>query len=223
MDIALIQRLSSDLRIGAEQIVREFWEMALLKELSDEDWSGGLGFKGGTALRLAYGSPRYSDDLDFALLTQLKATRLFSWARAVSEKYAITISDNVEKRNTLLVEFRIRSEALTQPIKQKIEISKRQGRASQSDYQLKLVSSPTTNSQVILPVAPLELMWEEKISAMRSRKEPRDLFDLWYIGEKLNRTIPPDLPKIPVKLLRTALGRYLPSNYKKVISTLETI
>ena len=106
------------MRISPEQVFREYWEMTILKELSEEPWSVSLGFKGGTALRLAYGSPRFSDDIDFTLLQSLKAKILFIWADKISVKYKLEITDSAEKRNTILVEFRIRSAALSQPVKQ---------------------------------------------------------------------------------------------------------
>ena len=223
MDKAYLQKLSLTMRISPEQVFREYWEMTLLKELSEESWSVSLGFKGGTALRLAYGSPRFSDDIDFTLLQSLKATILFTWADKISGKYKLEITDSVDKRNTILVEFRIRSAALPQPVKQKIEISKRIPRDENELFQLKLLSSPTTNAQVLISVASLELIWKEKLSAMKERSEPRDIFDLWYISQKLKKNIPQDLPKIPSSTLRMTLNRYLPSNYKKIISELEDL
>lgn len=108
-------------------------------------------------------------------------------------------------------------------MKQKIEISKRVPRDEKELFQLKLLSSPTTNAQVLISVASLELIWKEKLSAMKERSEPRDIFDLWYISQKLKKNIPQDLPKIPSSTLRMTLNRYLPSNYKKIISELEDL
>jgi predicted nucleotidyltransferase component of viral defense system len=47
--------------------VREYWEMLILKELTESLLGEKLVFIGGTALRLVYNSPRFSDDLDFYL------------------------------------------------------------------------------------------------------------------------------------------------------------
>jgi predicted nucleotidyltransferase component of viral defense system len=84
-----------------------------------------LVFKGGTALRLAFGSPRFSDDLDLAALRQLRASSVFGWAKRTAKTWGIEITDQAEKRNTILVEFRIRDGAVGLPFKQKIEISTR--------------------------------------------------------------------------------------------------
>ena len=47
----------------------KFYMLQILKDIfSDADLADCLGFKGGTALMLFYGLPRFSVDLDFTLL-----------------------------------------------------------------------------------------------------------------------------------------------------------
>ncbi|MDI6766486.1 MAG: nucleotidyl transferase AbiEii/AbiGii toxin family protein [Bacteroidota bacterium] len=216
----ILRRLSIDLKTAPERILREYWEIFILNELCGEDWSKSLGFKGGTSLRLAYGSPRFSDDLDFSLIGTLKIQQLFAWAKTISNRYQIEITDQVEKRNTILIEFRICDSALQQPMKMKLEISKRIVKNSKQEYGLRLLSSPASNLQVLLPVAGLESIWNDKIAALCNRKEPRDLFDLWYLSQKLIRPLPDDLPKLPGRRLRLVLGKYLPANYLRLIDEL---
>lgn len=59
-------------------------------------------FKGGTALRLAYKSPRFSDDLDFALLKKLDINQFFRTMSIISKNLGIRINDKWEKRNKFL-------------------------------------------------------------------------------------------------------------------------
>lgn len=220
MNKAILQKLSVELKIAPERFLREFWEITLLNEISNEKWSTSLGFKGGTALRLAYGSPRFSDDLDFSLIGRLNVSKIFAWAKGVIKKFKIELTDEAEKRNTIFVEFRIRDEALAQPIKQKIEISKRIDQKRKQEYELRLLTSTSTNLQVLFPVASLDMLWLDKISALKDRKESRDLFDLWYIAQKLKRQLPNDLPSISGKILKLTLNKYLPLNHQKVIQEL---
>ncbi|MDI6779552.1 MAG: nucleotidyl transferase AbiEii/AbiGii toxin family protein [Bacteroidota bacterium] len=220
MEKKQLQILSSELKIAPEQILREYWEIIVLNELSNEEWGSALGFKGGTALRLAYGSPRFSDDLDFSLLNPLKSSKIFSWANSVAKKLKLEVTDAADKQNTILVEFRIRDEALGQPIKQKIEISKRTQNKTKRDFELRLISSPTSNLQALFLVASIDFIWVEKISTLKSRKEPRDLFDLWYISQKLKRQLPSDLPKISPKTLKLTLNKYLPLKYQRIVEEL---
>ena len=48
-------------------VVREYFQHIFLGELYKLPNSEKLLFKGGTALRIVYGSPRFSEDLDFSL------------------------------------------------------------------------------------------------------------------------------------------------------------
>ncbi len=57
MEQALAERLAEELKIDVTQVVREFWEVLFLKVLLESPHGKNLVFKGGTALRLAYGSP----------------------------------------------------------------------------------------------------------------------------------------------------------------------
>jgi hypothetical protein len=221
-----VQRLSSDLKIAPEQIVREYWEIALLNALNAESWSASLGFKGRTALRLAYGSPRVPDDIVSSILGTLQSSTFRSWGRRVSSKLKIELTDAAAKRNTYLLEFRIHDEALTHPIKQKVEISRREYRSSKrnrskaSDYELRLLVSPVTNLQVLCRVVSLNLIWEEKLLALRERAEPRDLFDLWYLSQQLRRPLPSSLLGISPAVLQRDLHRYLPSSWYPVVQEL---
>jgi len=72
MDRSSAEFLSRRLGIAVEQVVREEIEIAILRPLLESRIGNSLVFKGGTALRLAYGSPRFSDDLDFSSLAPIE-------------------------------------------------------------------------------------------------------------------------------------------------------
>ena len=65
MDKQLALEKQKILKIPLVQIIREEYEMVLLNSIFDSSFGSKLVFRGGTALRLAYSSPRFSDDLDF--------------------------------------------------------------------------------------------------------------------------------------------------------------
>src|SRR4030066_763441 len=67
MEREIAERQARNVKIGVTQVVREFWEMIILKGLFESHEGKSLIFKGGTVLRLVYGSPRFSEDLDFSL------------------------------------------------------------------------------------------------------------------------------------------------------------
>lgn len=59
MEQQLAQRLAGELGVHVTQVVREYWEVTFLDALLSGEHGKNLVFRGGTALRLAYGSPRW--------------------------------------------------------------------------------------------------------------------------------------------------------------------
>lgn len=217
MDFEIAKKISRELKTNLERVAREYWEMMLLKEISQSKIGNFLIFAGGTALRLAYGSPRFSDDLDFYLKKKFSFSTFKSEIQKIAKKYNIEITDLYNKFFTFLAEFKIKEDFLPLPFRIKIEIRKK---ILKKGFESRLLSSPTVNFQVLLFVLSLEKIKELKIKALKERKEPRDLFDLWFISQKLK--IPFEKPKIKIekKILKQNLLKYLPSDYKKVVEEL---
>ena len=63
----VIKQLATRYRTSEPNVVREYLQHAFLSELYKLPGSGKILFKGGTALRIVYNSPRFSEDLDFSL------------------------------------------------------------------------------------------------------------------------------------------------------------
>ena len=61
----LIQQLTDRYQTTADNVVREYFQHLFLAQLYQEKGSDRLLFKGGTALRIIWQSPRFSEDLDF--------------------------------------------------------------------------------------------------------------------------------------------------------------
>lgn len=68
MKDALSAVLDSSQGIASRHVVREFLQVRLLEALQDAGATAILAFHGGTALRLLFMTPRFSEDLDFALM-----------------------------------------------------------------------------------------------------------------------------------------------------------
>src|SRR4030065_957901 len=82
------------------------------------------------------------------------------------------------------------------PFRIKIEISKREMKGYQRE--LKLLNSPATVIQVMGQVATLEQIYKDKLACLEGRAKQKDLFDLWYISEKL---------KIPYTSKKTSIKK----------------
>lgn len=217
MEKTLARSLAKELKIDLERVVREYWEMMILKEISQSKLGDFLIFAGGTALRLAFGSPRFSDDLDFYLNKRLPFSLFESEIKKIAKKQNLEISDLYNKYFTLLTEFKIKEEFLPLPFRLKIEVRKK---ILKKDFENRLLISPTVNFQVLLFVLNLEKIKKLKTKALKERREPRDLFDLWFICQKLKISFERPKIKIDKKILKQSLLKYLPSDYKRVIEDL---
>lgn len=215
MDANLAEQLARRLQISLEQVVREEYELLVLRGLLESEIGSRLVFKGGTALRLAYGSPRFSDDLDFSTLAAIPARRFSQIAQTVTGQIpSLTLVEALGKRFTLFAMYRAQEPYLAQAFSIKVEISTRPlAWARGADYDLRLLNSEVTNVSVLAQVATLDWLWQDKQQTFADRKEPRDFYDLWFIAQKLKREFAIDLAGMNRKRLKSELRKYLPQTH----------
>jgi predicted nucleotidyltransferase component of viral defense system len=219
MEQILAQRLAGELGVHISQVAREYWEIAFLDALLASRHGENLVFRGGTALRLAYGSPRFSEDLDFALLRDSLSGDLEDLAASLAKRHRQAEVTNVAaKRWTYLVEIRVTEDYLDRPFRVKVEISRRPARGYKQE--LRLVSSPTSPLQPLARVATLSQLYRDKKECIAGRAAAKDLFDLWFICQRMR--MPYEAPRAPVdkKTLRRDLHKFLPRKYWPVIEEL---
>jgi predicted nucleotidyltransferase component of viral defense system len=216
MEQSIAEQKARELKIDRTQVVREYWELIVLKGLYESPFGRYLIFKGGTALRLTFGSPRFSEDLDFSLTKNTLKKKFASLVKKIISPFSeLSITDLGEKYYTYLAEIKVIQNYLPFPFRIKIEISKRETKDYQ--WELKLLSSPATVIQVMGQVATLEQIYKDKLACLKGRAKPKDLFDLWYVSQKLN--IPYTPQKIPLnknEVIRD-LRKYLPSDFWSAI------
>ena len=219
MDRQLADKLSRQLRISPEQIAREEYELLILDRLMASRLGNTLVLKGGTALRLAYGSPRFSDDLDFSLLAPASQDAFLHMAESVARALPqATLVEALPKHFTLFALYRVKEPYLDYPFSIKVEVSTREETwERETDLTLRLLTSPVTPISVLAHVATLERMWSDKQRALAARRQPRDLFDLWFIAQKLRLPFTPDLTGVDRQSLRRDLRKYLPATHWAVI------
>lgn len=219
MEQSIAEQKARELKIDKTQVVREYWEFILLKGLYDSRFGRYLIFKGGTALRLGYSSPRFSEDLDFSLTKDALKGKFSSLIKKMIAPFPeLSLTDLEEKYYTYLAEIKVTQNYLSLPFRIKIEISKREMKGYQ--WELKLLSSPATVIQVMGQVATLEQIYKDKLACLEGRAKPKDLFDLWYVSEKLK--IPYSSKKMSIKkqeFIRD-LRKYLPKDFWPAIGGL---
>ncbi len=216
MEQRIIEEVSFKRKISMDAVIREYYEYMFLRDFFESKAGALAAFKGGTALRIYYGLPRYSDDLDFTALKKTNFKAFSEAMRAIAAKYANTrITDLWDKKNTSLCEIMITEDWLKMPFSIKFEISKREIPAGRG-IELKMAVSQDFGIQVLVNVFTLDAIYADKLLALKGRDEPKDYFDLWYICQL--KKIPFNPGKKPdTKRYRQVLGRYLPAVYSKVL------
>jgi predicted nucleotidyltransferase component of viral defense system len=225
---AEISKLAHRLGLGDKTIEKDYVLTWVLLAVAASPLNDILVFKGGTAIKKIYVPDyRFSEDLDFTLLTQnlanndlLKAIEaVFPWlareanitlsTRKVEEhaggnptiylNYVGPLQADINSR-FLKVDIS-RDETLVFPVE------KRTVRSSYSDCQVQ---------RSVLSVYSLEEILSEKLRSLLTRTEPRDLYDIYYLltnqmvdVEQMSFSLAPkfEAKGLVINDLRTILGR----------------
>lgn len=218
MERTIAEKFSKELSIDITQIVREYYEILVLRGISKFPESEYLIFKGGTALRLVYNSPRFSEDLDFSLTRDVLKGNFKNMIKQIISPFPeMEITDLARKRYTYLAEIKISRDYLALPFRIKIEISKRL--QENYNFELKMIKSPCSIYSVLFKVATAEQLYKDKRLCVKNRKEPKDFFDLWFLSELLGKKYE-SKTKIDIKILKRDLRKFLPAEFYKVIEVL---
>ena len=170
--------------------VREYFQHFFLSQLYKLEGSEHLLFKGGTALRFIYGSPRFSEDLDFSLFgvrphNQKKFTEdLFASALAQMEKSGLNVDLGSKLSETSGGYF---GEASFQiydypPANVVINVS---GRAKgATDGEISVIANDFIPTYSLFHL-PEKMIVEEKVfGALLKRNKLRDFYDLYFLLRK---------------------------------------
>lgn len=221
MDLSTAQSLSQKLQISQDFVVREEYEILFLKEIFESEYGSSLVFKGGTCLRLAYNSPRFSEDLDFTLIAEINREEFVNFLKEIGKKYpVVTDIETIEKFYTVFALVKIKEDYLDRSFSIKIEVSKREGSwVKDKDLSQKVIRSEVTPLTVLAQVASLKRLLEEKEDAIKNRKAARDVFDFWYINQLLKREVKSDFAGYDKEQTKSELHRLLPRNYWRLVDS----
>lgn len=223
MEIEQIIKFERNLKISRDQILREEAEMLFLNEFSSDNMASKVVFYGGTALRLAYGSPRFSEDIDLIAIKSVKFSEFEKLIKQVAKNNSLKwkIKDIKDKRNTFFALFIIEDENLKHNFSLKIEIHK-PARKINMETELVLLKSPVSIAEPLLLVPTLEELKKLKENALSNRKKARDIFDLWYISQSLRKDfiLPQKVPSFAKREFNNELQVFLPPKYYPIIKQL---
>lgn len=175
-----VQKLTERWQTTADNVIREYFQQLFLSYLYQEKGSDSLLFKGGTALRIIWQSPRFSEDLDFTgvNITIKKIETLMEGALAKIEMEGIQ-TEIIESKSTsggYLAIFRF--EAGEHKSSVQVEVSLRHGKKG-------LGTAVLVQSDLVMPYTLIHLkediLVSEKIQACLTRGKARDFYDLYFI------------------------------------------
>jgi predicted nucleotidyltransferase component of viral defense system len=175
-----VQNLAQTWQTTTDNVVREYFQQLFLSYLYQEKGSDGLLFKGGTALRIVWRSPRFSEDLDFtgAGVTVKAIESLMEGALAGMEMQGIQagIIESKKTSGGYLAIFQFDTNEYKSRVQ--VEVSLRSGKKGQG-------SATLIQSDLVAPytLAHLkeEILVAEKIQASLTRGKARDFYDLYFI------------------------------------------
>jgi len=221
MDQNELNTLVNELQISRDQILREEAEMELLQSLAKHNISTKLVFYGGTALRLAYNSPRFSEDIDLLMIKKIQFNELQQFLNSfLKDKINWKLTDIKNKRQTMFALLNINDDKLKHNFSIKIEIHKPDHKVD-IEYNLATLQSPTSIFQPLLLVPTLDELKNLKVLTIKNRKKGRDIFDLWYISQKLREPFTcPRVAKYKKREFKNELQVFLSKDYYPLIEQL---
>jgi predicted nucleotidyltransferase component of viral defense system len=171
-------------------IVREYFQHLFLSQLYKLERSDKLLFKGGTALRIIYGSPRFSEDLDFSIFRVEQYARkqfiedLFTTVLAEIEKSGIKVELGSKPDVTADGYFGDATFVIYdyQPISVTINISGRNGRDVKGE--IDSVANDFVPTYNVFHLPQEVLVYEKIFDALPKRGKARDFYDLYFIMRK---------------------------------------
>jgi predicted nucleotidyltransferase component of viral defense system len=175
-----IQNLAQMWQTTTDNVVREYFQQLFLSRLYQEKSSDSLLFKGGTALRVIWQSPRFSEDLDFTgvNITIKEIEALMEGALTKMEMEGIQ-TEIVESKSTsggYLAIFQFKTNEYKSQVQ--IEVSLRNGK--KVPQTAALVQSDLVAPYTLIHLGE-NLLVAEKIRACLTRGKARDFYDLYFI------------------------------------------
>lgn len=213
----LIEKLAGKHQTKLDNIIREYIQHLFLFFLYGQKEADCLYFKGGTALKIIYQSPRFSEDLDFSFKNSLNKRKI--------EALFINTLNNISEENigVDLEEAKFTSGGYLGIISYKLfdfknrisfEISFR--KKEKLEKEVTTIVSDYIPPYLIIQLSPAQIV-EEKILAVLERGKPRDYYDLYFIlrNQNLRRYI----RKVNLRKIKDRLNEEK-INFKKELEAL---
>ncbi len=225
-----IIKLAAKMQTSEQNVRREYFQHLFLSLFYKQEGTDKVFFKGGTALRLIYNSPRFSEDLDFdsplADLHSIENAIMNTLIEAQKEGVETQLDEAKKTSGGYLSTMRFIGMGHTVPIR--IEISfrdrKKKGEAV-------FIASDMFPDYTLIQLNSEQLI-QGKIDALLERQKPRDFYDFYFLmrrnllpeknkGEVLRRGFG-ILEKIKINF-DGELKEFLPKSHHMIIKDFKTV
>ncbi len=234
IDARVIQELADRYQTTRDNIVREYFQHLFLSHLYREKDADGFLFKGGTALRIVWQSPRFSEDLDFTgihmNIRDIESVLEKTLVGVETEGIHVEIDEAKKTSGGYFSILQFEGEGNRGEIQ--LEISLRPGKKVKGETAL-------IPSEFLPPFTLIHLeekiLIEEKVAALLTRSKPRDFYDLYFIlrSRLAFKEIFQKDKNLRIKLLqavektkldaKSELKRFLPTSQQGLLKNFKTI
>lgn len=198
-----IQALAKIHQIDGFTILREYLQLVFLSHLYADKLSKNIYFKGGTAIRLLMGSPRFSEDLDFSttLTKPLLQQVIHSLEQKIQKELpTLHISQLYSGKTGIRYQIKYHSPDFKYPLNLRLDFTTVK-KVESSVISPLVTDFPITIFPIVIHLSSQEIL-AEKICALASRSKGRDYYDTWYLLEK---NIPLDATILNLKIRENKL------------------
>ena len=183
IDAQVLQRLATQYHTTTVNVAREYCQHMFLSSFYQRKGTERVLFKGGTALRVIYGSPRFSEDLDFSgmQITKSSIEDLLTETFSAMERVGMAVEIEEAKATSGGYLSIVHGQFLSYHVEVQLQISLRRG--TRVHPETALIASDLWPAYTLLHL-PQEHLVQEKLDALLDRGKPRDFYDLYFILRK---------------------------------------
>jgi len=176
-----IGELSIKNQTREDNIAREYIQHLFLSSLYSQKGTDILLFKGGTALRIVFHSPRFSEDLDFSAQKYISRSTLEKFILgAIAGIKEEGITANLEESKLTTGGYLGIISYSFYDFKETIEIDISLRKKKDWSKRIITIVSDFIPPYLLVCLSPKEIV-EEKLLALKKRHKPRDYYDLYFI------------------------------------------
>lgn len=226
-----ITNLARQLQIDSITVYREYLQLIFLNCLYQKKEADKVCFKGGTAIRLLFGSPRFSEDLDFdTTYSKQEITALIKEVEKimVNQIPGIKILHLYSGKKGIRFRVRLNLPDLRFPLIVRLDfthISKIEAEASVLKTDFPIIIFP------LIYHATAENILREKFLALADRDKGRDLFDILYLLRRKTTFNPKHIDKKLLNKIKSHsqtkleqdLRPFLPESERRILPTLKDL